>query len=752
MPGRVMCAGALCLATDPLSHVCATMNKVASGTITACVCFGLAPCLAQGPAPADTAASAPVAQPVAQLETVVVTGTVRAQALHDAPFAIQAIDAGTLRASGPMINLSEAMVRVPGLVVNNRNNYAQDLQISSRGFGARAGFGVRGLRLYTDGIPASMPDGQGQVGHFDLAGAQRIEVLRGPFSVLYGNSSGGVIAAFTAPARSGRSEGALDAGSFGLKQMRASVAAPLGEGWDMQAGGSHVDIEGFRPHSAASRTLASARLGYTSQHNRVVVLAGTQDQPADDPLGLTREQFDADPDQTTSQATQFDTRKTAQQTQVGTRWQHFFRGDGALRESSLMVYAGERSVVQFLAIAPGTQRATATHCGGVIDFDRNYHGVHGHLRFAWDTVDLLAGVELERMVDARRGFENFTGPADAPDALGVVGTLRRDERNTATSSDAFAQAAVQWSEQLQAQFGMRTGRVRMQASDAFLSNGDDSGSLDFSYTNPVAGLTWKLSPRWNLHASAARGFESPTLGELAYRADGSGGLNTALKPQKSRQLELGSKWRGDAVDLDAVLFRADTTDEIGIQTNAGGRQSFRNVGRTQRTGAELAGAWRVNAAWRATLALTWLDATYEDSFLACAGIPCAAPTVPVSAGNQIAGTQKGSAFAELAWRGGGAAPLDAAVEWRAQDRTAVNDVNSDFAAGYGSVNLRLLRQWPLGGQALQQQRIEWLARIDNLLDRRYAGSVVVNDANRRFFEPAAPRSLLLGVRLVTAGW
>jgi iron complex outermembrane receptor protein len=698
-------------------------------------------------------ASASLAQPPAAaptpLEPVVVTGTVREQALHDAPFAISSIEAATLRESGPMANLSEALVRVPGLVANHRNNYAQDLQVSSRGFGARAGFGVRGLRLYTDGIPASMPDGQGQVGHFDLAGAERIEVLRGPFSVLYGNSSGGVIAAFTEPARSGRSEGALDAGSFGLRQVRAAVAAPVGEGWDMQAGASNLDIEGFRPHSAATRTLATARLGWRGTQDRLLLLAGAQDQPADDPLGLTREQFDADPDQTTPQATQFNTRKSAQQTQLGARWQHRFGGDGALRESSLMAYAGQRSVTQFLAIAPATQ-ANPRHGGGVVDFDRNYHGVHGRLRFAWEQVDLLAGVEVERMVDARRGHENFTGPAATPTALGVAGALRRDERNTATSRDAFVQAAVQWSEALQAQVGLRSGSTRLGAQDAFLSNGDDSGALRFHYTNPVAGLTWKLSPRWNLHAGVARGFESPTLGELAYRPDGSGGLNTALRPQTSRQLELGSKWRGEAMDLDATLFRTTTRDEIGIQTNAGGRQSFQNVGRTQRTGAELAAAWRINPAWRSSLALTWLAAEYRDAFLACAGIPCAAPTVPVSAGNRIAGTQRTSAFAELAWRGTGEAPLEAAVEWRAQGRTAVNDVNSDFAAGHGVAHLRLQRQQPLDGS--RQQRLEWLLRIDNLADRRYAGSVVVNDANGRFFEPAAPRSLLLSVRLVKAGW
>ena len=135
------------------------------------------------------------------LPTVVVSGSVAERRLDEAPYAASVIDADTLRGAGPMINLSEALNRVPGLTANNRQNYAQDLQLSSRGFGARAPFGVRGLRLYTDGIPATMPDGQGQVTHFDLASAARVEVLRGPFSALYGNSSGGVIALVSAPVR-----------------------------------------------------------------------------------------------------------------------------------------------------------------------------------------------------------------------------------------------------------------------------------------------------------------------------------------------------------------------------------------------------------------------------------------------------------------------------------------------------------------------------------------------------------------------
>jgi iron complex outermembrane receptor protein len=255
----------------------------------------------------------------------------------------------------------------------------------------------------------------------------------------------------------------------------------------------------------------------------------------------------------------------------------------------------------------------------------------------------------------------------------------------------------------------------------------------------VAALQWRPDASLNVYVSAGRGFESPTLTELAYRPDGSAGFNTALRPQRSRQLEVGFKWRASEHGLaaDLAVFRADTSDEIGVQTNAGGRSTFQNVGATRRDGVEFAGRWQIARAWRVLVAVTLLDATYRDGFLTCAGVPCAAPTLPVPAGNRIAGTAKKTAYAELAWRPRSGTEL--AAELRAFGSVAVNDVNSDFAAGASTLALRLLHTLPL-----PVGRLEMLARVDNATDRRYAGSVIVNDSNQRYFEPAAPRSWLVG--------
>ena len=674
-------------------------------------------------------------------EAVIISGGGVERRAFDTPYAVSVIDAAELRSAGPMVNLSESLNRVPGIVANLRNNYAQDLQLSSRGFGARATFGIRGLRLYSDGIPATMPDGQGQVSHFDIAGAQRIEVLRGPFSALYGANSGGVISLVSAAPRGNSYSIDGDVGSDGLWQARLGVEALLPGGWNIRAQASEFNTDGVRPHSAAQRTLGNLRLGWVGETDTLTLLLNSVNQPAQDPLGLTRAQFDADAFQTAPQATLFDTRKTTGQTQGGATWRHRFVDAGALRESVLTAYAGQRDVTQWQAIPPATQ-ANPRHPGGVIDLDRDYSGVDARLAWRWEQASLIAGVATEQQNEDRRGFQNFQG-SGADQMLGVTGALRRDESNSVRSSDLYMQGEVELAPHWLATLGVRSGRLRVETEDHYLANGNDSGRLSYGYTTPVLALQWLPSPAWNLYVSAGQGFESPTLNELAYRPDGGTGFNTSLQPQTSRQIELGAKWRDDALGLaiEAALFRADTDDEIGVLTNAGGRSTFQNVGSTRRSGAELGLRWQPHADWRAQLALTSLDATYQDSFQTCGGVPCTRPEdrVTVPAGNKIAGTMAQSAFASLAWR---ALPgTELAFELRYQGEMPVNDRNSDFSPSATLAALRLSHSIPLGPGTLSV-----LARLDNLTNKTYAGAVIVNEANGRWFETAAGRTALLALR------
>jgi iron complex outermembrane receptor protein len=687
----------------------------------------------------------PAAAQDAAAETVIVTGSGAEQRVFDTPYAVGVVDAAALRSAGPMVNFSEVAGRIPGLVVNLRNNYAQDLQISSRGFGARASFGVRGIRLYADGIPAAGPDGQGQISHFDLAGAERVEVLRGPFSALYGNGSGGVISLISAAPTERVVALDGDVGSFGLHQVRLGVAAPLEGGFNLRASVSAFEIDRFRPHSEAQRTLGNLRLGWDGERDRVVMVVNSLDQPAQDPLGLNRAAFDADPDQTASialpqdapgQPDRYNTRKESAQTQAGVQWQHRFADAGALQRSAVTLYLGQRSVTQWQAISPATQ-ANPRHPGGVIDFDRDYAGIDARLAWRWEAWRLVAGASYDQQQEDRRGYENFVGSGSSQ-LLGVTGRLRRDEDNRASAADVYAQVDADLGAELAAGAGLRRGRLRVRSADRYLSNGDDSGSLDFDYTTPVLSLRWQPAAGLSAYVSVGRGSETPTLNELAYRPDGGSGFNTDLKAQTSAQLELGLKWRVAGVVLDGAVFRADTENEIGVLTNSGGRSTFQNVGRTRRQGLELALDARLAPDWRVRAAATVLDARYRDPFLSCAGVPCLAPTVPVPAGNRVAGTLPRSAFVEAVWTHG---LLELAAEASGRGPQPVNDANFDFAGGYGLLALRALWRVPLGGG-----RLELLARLDNLLDRRVAGSVIVNESNQRFFEPAAARNGLLSVR------
>ena len=688
------------------------------------------------------AAQTPPAEDGPLLRPVVVTTSPGiAQTAFDVPASVDVINAQQLQNAQLQINLSETLVRVPGVVAQNRHNYAQDLQISIRGFGARSTFGVRGLRLYADGIPASGPDGQGQVSNFDLASAMRIEVLRGPFSALYGNSSGGVISIFTAD---GGPQTVADfdvvTGSDGVRRNGVKLSG-TSNALQYNLSASSFETDGLRPRSAAQRGSFNGKLKYTfSPDTQLSLVVNRVAMPdVQDPLGLSRAEFNADPRQTTASATQFNTRKSLAQTQGGLVLNHRLNNDQAIE---ITAYCGGRSVTQFQAIPVATQ-AAATQPGGVIDLSRRYLGFDARLvnkmQLSGAPVTLTIGAASDQLDEDRKGFQNFVGAT-----LGVQGRLRRDERNTVTSDAVYAQAQVVLAERWSASAGLRHTRLKFDSKDNYVvpGNGNDSGGARFKSTTPALGLVFHASDSSNIYAAVGRGFESPTLNELAYRPNGATGLNFDLKAAASLQWELGLKaeftpqWR-----VNAAYFQAKTSNELAVLSNSGGRSTFQNAGTTQRNGIEasLAGQW--GTGWSTYLSATVLNAQYKSDFLTCVAAPCTVPNVRVASGNRLPGVPRLSLFAELAYqhRPWG---LETGLEMRHTGKVFVDDRNTDAAPGATTFNLRA---------ALTQISGKWtfkeFVRIDNLTDRNYIGSVIVNEGNQRFFEPAPGRSALIGVKV-----
>ena len=679
------------------------------------------------------------AQQAAQtLDRVVVTATRTERSQLDVPASTDVLDRDEVRDTKLRVNLSESLVRVPGLVVLNRQNYAQDLQISMRGFGARSTFGVRGVRLYVDGIPASMPDGQGQVSHFALNAVDRIEVLRGPFSALYGNSSGGVIT-MTTRLESGANAGpnefelATAAGSYDTWRAGVNVsggAAPYAYALDA----SRFSTDGYRDYSSATRDILNLRAAaLDTPLGRLRVTLNAVDIPeAEDPLGLTRAQWQDNPRQASPQALQFRTRKSTDQQQLGAQ----LTGDFAQRWSyQAAAWTGRRSVTQFQAI-PVAVQASPNHPGGVIDLDRTYGGVDARVQLALDTAVLTLGANVERLDEDRRGFENFTlQPAPV---LGTQGRLRRDERNVVESRDVYAQAESGIG-RARLYAGVRASQVEFRGEDRFFANGDDSGRARYDSVNPTVGVVFRPSSSSSVYASYGRGFETPTLNELAYRPDGSAGFNTALEPARSNNYEIGAKaeW-SNALRGTLAAFTIDTENDIVVRTNAGGRSAFGNAAATRRRGVEASIGWQPLSALSLYASMAAIRAEFSEPFLTCTAAPCTQPSVVVPSGNRLPGVPAYTAYAEAKYR---LRDVDFTFEMRAQSSLNVDDRNTDAAPGYATFNLALARTFVAAGPA----KLRAFLRIDNLLNARYIGSVIVNEANGRFFEPAPGRSWLLGL-------
>lgn len=663
------------------------------------------------------------------------TPRLRGVSAVDTPASIDRIDLREESATAGT-NLSERLGPVPGLLARDRQNYAQDTQLSIRGFGARSTFGVRGVRLYADGIPATMPDGQGQLSHFSLAAGDRIEIIRGPFSALYGNSSGGVVQLFSA---AGQEPDELSfRATAASHDTYAASTRWLGQsgrvGFNLAA--SIFDTGGYRRHSAARRESANARFDIALHDGADLALVFNHlNLPkAQDPLGLTRTQARQDPRQATAVAEQFNTRKTVRQDQAGAVYTQAFGGGHEMR---LVGYAGQRQVEQFLALPIGAQ-ANPLNSGGVIDLDSDYGGLDA--RWSWQgelagrPFEWTVGGNAERMRQHRRGYENFVGTA-----LGVRGNLRRDERSRVENVDEFAQAWWQLAERWSLLAGVRHSEVRFRSDDSYVSavNPDDSGRVRYVETTPVAGVMFRASDELRLYLSAGRGFETPTFNELGYRADGGAGLAFDLAPAVSRNMELGMKWRnGDGAAWETALFRADTDDELAVARNVGGRSTYRNVGRARRQGLETSFDTALGEDWRLQLAYTRLLAEFRDDFLVCNRTGCTVPDTRVAAGTRIPGTARDQFFGRLQWQ---SRDWEAAMEAVGVSDVSVNDSGSESAPGYALLHLELSYRWRFG-----QRSLRGFARIDNALDHRYIGSVIVNEGNARFYEPGPDRTFLIG--------
>jgi iron complex outermembrane recepter protein len=684
---------------------------------------------------------------------VVVTATRIAEDSRDLPVSIDRVDAQTIQSGQLQVNLSESLLTVPGVSAQNRQNYAQDLQLSVRGFGARSSFGVRGVRLYSDGIPGTMPDGQGQFSQFDLSSADRIEVLRGPFSALYGNSSGGVISIFTEDAKPGYLMGALaEFGAFNTQRYDLKTTGDNGA-VNYVLDTSHFQTNGYRVHSDAQRNLFNSKLSLApSEASKLTIVGNAIYSPfVQDPLGLTRAQLQANATQAGVNAIAYDTRKNLDQEQLGVAYENKLSASDELIAAA---YTGHRATEQFQAIPKATEVAAPLYPGGVIDLDRAYWGIDLHVAdqrtIAGTPLLIVAGLNYDDLAETRKGYLNYIGSQ-----LGVQGALRRDETNYVYDFDQYLQAQWDPAARWRIIAGVRNSVVDVTSHGHLAVLDAADSEVRYSAVNPVAGVTYRATPAVNIYGAYGKGFETPTLNDLAYRSvDGTlPGLNLGLKPARSDNYEWGIKAGNDSVRANLAAFYIKTTDELAVLQNSAGRTVNQNIGETTRRGLELGTEANWAGGFSARLVYTYIRAVVQQPYYTCVTTPCnplANPAAPppasyqlVPAGSYLPALARNALYAGVTWNYAKLG-FSTTLETEGRSRIYVNDRNTDAADGYWVVNLRA---------GFEQEWTHWrfseFARLDNLANRAYVGTVIVNETNSRFFEPAPGRTAYI---MFSAAW
>ena len=648
-----------------------------------------------------------------ELDEIVVTATRMEASMGDVARSISLIQKQRIQDATQQLGLGEALAGVPGLYIQNRYNFSQDLSISLRGFGARASFGIRGIRVYVDGIPETLPDGQAQVDSIDLGSAESIEVLRGPASSLYGNASGGVIAietelGDTAPhVEAGLATGELGFAQYGLK---------TGGSWqalDYLFNVSHQEIDGYRRHSAAEGSLLNGKFGVRlGEDDRLMIAVNHTDQPeAQDPGAVDAAQAAADPQAARDLNVLFDAGESLEQQRIGFVYERD-RPAGNLLLRNYYVWRDFENRLPFTD-------------GGAVRFDRFFYGAGIQYAFGEqlpEAADLTVGIDVDRQDDDRRRFDNLEG---------VTGDLVFDQREQVESTGAYILGQYALGAQWSLSAGLRYDEVTFEVGDRFPEDGDDSGEISFDQLSPSLGASFEFGEQV-LFGSFSSSFETPTTTELA-NPDGSGGFNTSLEPQRADNYEIGLKGEPAGVYYELALFHIELTDELVPFEITGfpGRTFFRNAGESSRTGAEAAVSWRHDSGFGAEASWTWSDFEF-DSFTDESGADFG--------GKRLPGLPQHFGYAGITYVTAGG--FYGRLETRYSGELYADNANTVEVGSYTVVNFRASREFGNDAWILQPY-----FGVNNLLDERYNSHIRTNAFGGRYYEPAPERNAYAGVEI-----
>ena len=652
------------------------------------------------------------------LDEIVVTATMIERTLNNVPAAVSVVGEDQIQFARQQLALDEALDRVPGLFMQNRYNFAQDLRVSIRGFGARAQFGIRGVKVLVDGIPETLPDGQGSVDAIDLGATSQIEVIRGPSSSMYGNASGGVISIVSEGAGATPfAEARLSSGSYGFDKLQFKTGGQTDK-LNYLVSLSDMEYDGWRAQSRAVSKQLTGRFDLDLGKRRdLLTIVNYTDQPqSDDAGGITAALAATNPRAAWPANVTFDAGEALTQTRIGFVYSMPVGSRGSIKARN---YYAWRDFSNLLPV----------QSGGSVDLTRKFGG--GGLTYSYDGIwldrpdKLVAGFDFDDQNDDRLRYDNLQG---------VRGALTFDQNEHVTSHGAFVQNELSLSPKVRLSLGTRFDNVEFKVTDHFLSDGNDSGDASFDRTSPMVGVVFDVAKQLNLYATYSSSFETPTTTEFN-KPDGTGGFNQNLKPQIARNLEVGI--RGSLREkqrYEISVFRINVDNElIPFEVpSSPGRNYYQNAGKSARKGVEFSWVSKPTDRLEATLSYTYSDFTFTD-FVDASGHNFD--------GNVIPGTAKNVLFGELTYRSGNWFASGELLYASSQFGDNGNAVSVD---GYTLGNLRLGYDAEIGDLSVSP-----FLGVNNVFSETYTANVRLNPFGGRYFEPGPPRNGYAGV---TVNW
>ena len=604
----------------------------------------------------------------------------------------------------PQIKISEYLESVPGLFIMNNNNFAQDARISIRGFGSRANFGIRGIKIFVDGIPETSPDGQSQIDNVNLEIIERINVYRGNNSSFFGSSAGGVISIITLENfKENFINIGLSAGSFSTLKTQATVGIK-NENEKMIFFVSNTNSEGYRNHSGFKNFNANFKyLAELDSKNKLQIVANILDSPdAMDAGGLNSDELEADRKQARARNVEYDSRESVKQYKLGVNL-----------KSSLTNFKMNNSIYYNRRFFDGK---LPYRNGGIIDLDKSFWGYK--LNFEFDNfMNHNLGFSFNNQNDHRKRFVNDIG-------LKSEMVMNQFEKYDNIGLYLFSSKNI-------GKF-IFSGGIRYDNNTIILENilaSSGKISENIKSINPSFNLNYTFK-NFDIFSNISSGYETPTLNELSATTDQSG-FNSDLKSVKSKSFEIGisNYQKFTKLKYNIRFFDVRTKNEIIPFESITGQVIYQNAGKTTKKGVELELNAQLNSNFVIDYSLTKGEYKFENF---------SNEEFDYSE-NDIAGIP--NSFHKLSLKYSNDKDLNLVISWKKVGKIYANNSNTSLVNGYNLINFNFSKKIFLFGL-----NVTPFLAIENLLNEEYIDNIRVNAFGSRFYEAAPKINFISGLK------